>query len=304
MSSLGIPPARVVPRAGDRLRHEARLTWRMLVDNASACLAPALLFTLAAALHARLPAGGTLLRLLGSGALFVLFAYVFDASNQARGAEEDRLNKPRRPVPAGLATPGGLIRRFWLAMPLYTALGWCLGVLWWTVLWQVVVVYLNLLAVPRCYLWYKTPAMLVGTTAQLAAAWQIAAPLDATAVRWLVTLAALYVPALVFEDVRDMDGDRAAGRRTPALVLGAWAVRVWFAALMAVTPPLLHLLLFAPAGTAGWRTAVCDLAVAATCWTCAVRALLLRRTPADRATYQLFGAAFATALATGAVLWW
>lgn len=145
--------------------------------------------------------------------------------------------------------------------------------------------------------------MVGGTVAQLGAAWQVVSPLDTTTWQWILTIAFSCNFALIYEDVRDMEGDRAIGRRTPALVLGAWPIRIWFSVLMAGIPPLLHFLLFAPTGAPPWRVALCDTAVAAACWTAAARALLLRRTAADRVTYQLFILSYATALTAGPILW-
>ncbi|MFF9150311.1 hypothetical protein ACF1BN_36255 [Streptomyces sp. NPDC014861] len=143
---------------------------------------------------------------------------------------------------------------------------------------------------------------MTGTVAQLAAAWQVVSPLDTTTWQWILAIALSYCFALIYEDVRDMEGDRAIGRRTPALLVGPWPIRIWFSALMAGIPPLLHFLLFAPIGAAAWRIVLCDTMLAAVCWTAAVRALLLRHTAADRTTYQLYVLSYIIALATGPIL--
>lgn len=291
-------------KLGRAARREASVTWRMLADNILVDTVPPLLFALGACFHAHLSTAQTLSKLGEVLALFVVFSYVFDTSNQAQSADEDRLNKPYRPIPAGLITAAGVTRRLWIAMPLCALLGWQLGVLEWALLWQVPSVLINLVCTPRNYLWGKTLSIVVLTTAMLAASWQVVAPLDATAVLWIATIIPPYSLALIYEDVRDMAGDRAIGRRTPALVVGEWPIRIWFAAFTLGIPVLLHFVLFAPAETsAPWRVAVCDVILAAMSWTCAARALLLHHHKADRLTYQLFILSFATALSTGAILW-
>ncbi|MET9644805.1 UbiA family prenyltransferase [Streptomyces syringium] len=296
-------PVQTRPRLTRHLRHEANVTWRMLADNLLACLPPPLTFTLAACFRAQLPAHQILWHLGQILLLSLLYAYTFDTSNQARGAEEDRLNKPYRPIPAGLITSAGAMRRFWIAMPLYTLLGWQLGVVEWVLLWQAAIILINLVSTPRSYLLCKTPSMVMGTVAQLCGAWQAVSPIDTTVTQWITIITIVYALALLFEDIRDMEGDRAIGRRTPALVLGAWSIRIWFASLMLITPPLFHFSLYAPTSAAPWRIAVCDLALAATCWTSAIRGLLLRHTRADRVTYQLYMASYVVALLAGPVLW-
>ncbi len=275
----------------------------MLADNFLAELVPPVVFAVAVSVNADLSAQQTLWYLVQVTALFMLYGYTFDASNQSRHADEDRVNKPHRPVPAGLITAAGARRRFWVVMPFYTLLGWQLGVLEWVLLWQATTIFLNLLVSPRFYVWSKTPCMALGLVAQLAAVWQVAGPIDGTAVLWLATLAALYVPPMPFEDIRDMAGDRAIGRRTPALMLGHWPIRIWFAAFMYALPLVSHFALFAPTGAPASRIAVCDIVVAAVCWTAGARALLLRNATADRTTYQLFTMSYVLTLATGALLW-
>lgn len=86
---------------GHGARREAGVTWRMLADNLQVILLPPLVFTLGACFHARLPAHQVLWHLGQITALALFYGYVFDTSNQAHGADEDRLNEPYRPVPAG-----------------------------------------------------------------------------------------------------------------------------------------------------------------------------------------------------------
>ncbi|MGW2598840.1 UbiA family prenyltransferase [Streptomyces klenkii] len=291
------------PRPARRAVNEVRITTRLLADNLQVHILPPLVFGLGVCLRAQLPAHQILRHLGEITVLFLLYGYVFDISNQARGAEEDRLNKPYRPIPSGLLTPVGAMRRFWIAMPLYTLLGWHLGVVEWVLLWQADVLVINLLCRPRTYLWCKPPCMMAGTLAQLTATWQTVSPLDSTAWRWITFITVLYPLALVYEDIRDMAGDRTIGRRTPALVLGPRPIRIWFAGLLTGTPVLAYLIVFAPTGASAFRTTACGALFTAICWTCATRALLLRRTAADRLTYQLFILSYALYLAAGVILW-
>ncbi|MFI9150319.1 hypothetical protein [Streptomyces sp. NPDC053367] len=145
--------------------------------------------------------------------------------------------------------------------------------------------------------------MVAGGVAILAAAWRPADPLDAVARQWIRTVVVACSLALVFEDVRDTGGDRAVGRRTAALVLGAWPVRLWFAALLTAIPVVAHILLFAPTGADPARIALCDAALATAGRVPAVRALVLRHRDPDRVTYQLYIVSYVVVLSAGPVLW-
>lgn len=300
--------ARPTGSPAQRLRHfiirEFRLTKRMLASNILLMLLPPVTFALAAGAytHADVVA-------LASGAgkaalLSFLFAYVVDSSNQIHGAEEDRRNKPYRPVPAGLTDERGLLLRFIAAMPVYTLAGWLLGALPWVLLWQISTLLQFLWASDRYYIWWKTPANISGSLTQLATGWSVVAPLDSTAWTWIVTIS-IYLPlACVFEDVRDTDGDRAVGRRTPPLVFGTTPIRWWFALLMSLLPVAVYLLLIQPVGAPLWRALLPLGLIAIFAWWCAGRALARRNRDADRFTYQLFTLTWAMCIATAPLLWW
>jgi hypothetical protein len=298
------PSRSLSPPAGPlaRVWAEVKLTVRLTVDNAAAAFAPGLGFTAAACAHYGVRGAPLAGDLAASVALFALYLYVFDASNQAAAGQEDRVNKPHRPIPTGLATPTGLMRRFWPAMAAYTLLGALTETLAWVLLWQAVVIGLNLLARPRDYLWVKPVAMFAGIIAQLAAAWRLAGPIDATGWRWILTLAVVFSLPMRIEDVRDMDGDRRAGRTTLPLLIGHWPVRLWFALVSVLLPAVLHLLLFAPSPAGVTAVIACDAVMVTMNWTAAALTLAIRTPKADRVSYQLHCLTYFAAVTCGAVL--
>lgn len=285
------------------LLREVEISWRMMADNFLATIPSALLMTLAVCFRNNLTVETTVLRVGQCALLFILYLYVFDTSNQARSVEEDRSNKPYRPLPMSLVTQAGLHVRLSLALPVYIILGWKFGVLPWVLLWIADVILLNIVCSHRNYLWSKPISMITGVTAQIGCTWQLVQPLDQTAWRWVAVLALIYPLGLVFEDVRDMAGDREIGRRTPALVFGHWPIRVWSASIAVAIPFIAHLLLFGPADVSEWRIVLSDLIVATACWTFAIRAVLLRNHPADRVTYQLYILSYVLVIGMGSILW-
>lgn len=283
-----------------RLTLELKITHRMLADNLLASFTPGLVLVTAVSLRNNLSPTQTLTHLLKATLLSTLYTYIFDAINQAHGAQEGRINKPYRPISSGLTTPTGLVRRFWVAMALYTVSGWALGVLEWTLFWQASTLIINILCPPRHYFWCKTLCMSMGIAAQLSHAWHIVAPIDAVGQRWIMFMAIAYPPPLVFEDVGDMEGDAAAGRRTLALMLGEGMVRGWFAGVMGVMPVMVHVVLFEGEM---WRVTLCDALVPTICWTTVARSLTMRNVKADRVTYQLFIFSYIVVLSCGCILW-
>jgi hypothetical protein len=296
---------RYLPRIGRNpmvpIRTEAEITVRLLADNSTA-IAVGMLFTAVACVHYRAGPRTMLADISLSAALMACFLYVFDSSNQARGAREDSLNKPHRPIPRGLATERGLFARFWAVMVFYPLLGLATGTLMWVLIWQATIIALNLLSAPRHYVIVKPLSMFVGMFVQLASSWRIAGPLDRTGFSWILIVSLSFVITLPFEDVRDMSGDREIGRRTLPLILGHWPVRIWFAVTMLVLPVALQVLLFAPSHAGAPAIAACDTLVAAMSWASAARALAFTSKRADRHTYLLYTYTYCTILACGLVL--
>ncbi|MFH8491058.1 UbiA family prenyltransferase [Streptomyces longisporoflavus] len=218
--------------------------------------------------------------------LFWLYVYTFCTSNQARAGAEDAVNKPYRPIPQGLASARGTLVRFGFSTVLYTVLGAVFGVLEWVLAWQAVTVLLNFVLSKRW--WAKIAAMYVGTTVELAAAWQLAAPLDATAWRWIGLTVGLFVPALIIEDLRDVAGDDSVGRRRLVHVIGPWPVRIFASVLLVPLPLVYHVVLFEPSGAGAGQLLACDALLAVLSWITVLR-LLTRRSPrSDHTTYMLF----------------
>lgn len=156
---------------------------------------------------------------------------------------------------------------------------------------------------PRHYVCCKTLCMALGVGSQLAQAWQLVTPIDEIGQTWILFMVTGFPPPLIFENIRDMAGDKAIGRRTFALLLGETPVRIWSAFIMSIMPVLVQIGLFQSAATSEWRIRVCDMVMTTVCWTAAIRSLTMRTVRADRLTYQLFIVSYIVVLFSGCVLW-
>ncbi|MEU7024085.1 UbiA family prenyltransferase [Streptomyces sp. NPDC046203] len=278
--------------------HEARVTWLFLYRDLSASVIPAALFTLSAGRYFDSSAGHLLTAFGQVFVWLVLYLYTFCLANQLTGIEEDRLLKPDRPLPRGLVTPRGVRARWAVAMPVFTLLGWWLGVLPYTLLWQAATVLHNFCGW-GAWGFSKNLVMMLGVVAQLGAAWTLVGPVDATAWRWILVLTVLFVgPAVHIQDLRDLDGDRRTGRRTLPLLFGEEATRRYLSVFLFLVPAVLWLTLYAPLPS-GPRVAVCGLAVTAACWTIAWRVRHRRGRRADHTTYMGYTYIYCLILASG-----
>jgi 4-hydroxybenzoate polyprenyltransferase len=286
------------------IRREVAITVRLFADNVLVASVPPLCFAVATAL--RFDLGPQRLASVVAEAVLwsVLYIYVYDASNQAEGAAEDALNKPYRPVPAGLVTVAGMRFRMVIGSVLYLVLSaWISGVaLIAAAMWTATAILPNLYASPRYYLFFKPFTMLVGVAAQLAGSWEIAYPLDMTGWWWVLVIAVLFSIPLPIEDVRDMAGDRAVGRRTFALIVGPNPIRAWFIAMMLIWPLVAHLLLFRGSGAASSAISVTTAVFTALCWGTGLYTALNRTHRGNRMAYLLYSAVHLALVASALVL--
>lgn len=304
-AALGSPHSKLAahPTPWSWLVREIETTARMMGHNATINLLPEFWFALAAMAVTGV-SGARAVSLCG--ALFLLnffYGYTFDASNQSSRAAEDELNKPWRPVPAGLVSAQGLRRRYWVATPVYTLLGWYFGVVEWVLLWQITVFLMNLVLPQRHYRWFKTPCMISGNFAFLAIGWQVVAPLDSLALTWILIGGMPHVAALIYEDVRDVVGDDKIGRVTWVTVFGDRNIRIWAAGWMVAIPFLHHFLLYLPVHPSLPRLLLCDAWAFSSCWYSAYRMLYKRRINQDRVTYQIYIVSYLLCLLSFPVLY-
>jgi len=154
------------------------------------------------------------------GALSLWFV---DVPNQILGVEEDRINKPWRPLAAGLVTPTGMWVRWVLGTLLYLELSWWfIRVMPWTIGWMALMaVYIFTPWLHRT--WFGKNLIFVSGTfvnefgGALAIAGQ---PLDARTWMFLGWTSFWGSVVYLIQDFRDAEGDLKMQRRTLPVLLG------------------------------------------------------------------------------------
>jgi 1,4-dihydroxy-2-naphthoate polyprenyltransferase len=206
-----------------------------------AALAPVLVGTGAAAALDGFRPGPALLALVVALALQVAVNYANDYSDGTRGTDADRVG-PMRLVGSGAATPRQVLIAAVLAFAVAGLAGLALAALssWWLV---------AVGAVCMAAAWTYTggplpygyralgevfvfvffgPVAVVGTT------YVQTGTLPGLAFAVSVPIGLLIVAILVVNNLRDIDGDAAVGKRTLAVLLGDRATRIVFAGLFVV----------------------------------------------------------------------
>ncbi|MEV2224745.1 UbiA family prenyltransferase [Nocardia vinacea] len=281
---LEAAPRRRVGMLTSGLLREFHICWSFSAGDLTATVVPATTFAVAAWTSTHAGVAALPLVLAECLVYFWLYIYTFNLSNQLTGIEEDRHNKPHRPLVVGLVTPQGAMWRLVWVTAAFLALGAALQVLEWTVLWIVAWAFHNHFGGARA-LWGKNAAMVAGTIAQLAAAWQIVTPLTPTAWTWIAAIAIPLSVLVSLQDLRDIDGDVAVGRRTAVVVFGELACRRFFAAAFVIYPVAMYFLVYrdapAPAALLGVAAALLSFVIA-------YRVIRRRDRRADHTTYLLY----------------
>jgi 4-hydroxybenzoate polyprenyltransferase len=282
------------------LRREVHICHEFIKYDYTTGLVPPVLFVVAVAVHYHLSLAEFTVAAVKGLALFLGYIYSFCLSNQLAGITEDRINKPNRPIPTGLVTPDQAWSRLVFVLVIYATLGLWFQVAWWVLLWQAALILHN----QGRWSWHwsgKNMIMGVGTLAQLSAAWGIVAPISSTGWRWILTLSAIIFSLIPLQDLRDIHGDLAGGRRTFPVVFGCRFTRAYLVVGFGLLPLVVHQLLIRPAATVPWAVVV-DLVLCAWAWTIAARTICWRTPRADHWTYTLWTYWYTAILASGVII--
>lgn len=158
--------------------------------------------------------------------LFLAFAnvYGFDICNQATSADEDALNRPGRPFPAGLLTVEGAYRRWvisWIGTPaVLLAMGLPVAA-WYIVLYNAWTCFCYTWPKPKFWVWKNlyTPVALFCSLRALNGVMTARIP-DSDMNIWMDAGFALWLFLTIHvRDFHDVEGDRQSGRRTLPIIL-------------------------------------------------------------------------------------
>ncbi len=165
--------------------------------------------------------------------------YANDYSDGVRGTDAARVG-PVRLVASGLAAPGSVRRAAWAAFAVAAAGGLVLAAVtaWWLILVGVACIGAGWLYTggPRPYGYAGLGEVFVfvffGLVATVGTAYVQVGRITGLAVGAAVPVGLLAVALLVVNNLRDIPGDRAGGKRTLAVRMGAPATRRLYAAVL------------------------------------------------------------------------
>ena len=268
---------------------ELQLSYRFMWRDIPFALLPGVAFTLLAVKHNG--SANYIPALLRSLLYFYLYLYSFNLCNQYTGVEEDRINKPDRPIPSGLVSVEGARFRWYIVTALYIVAGVAIGNVWSCFLFIFAYSMYNYYRGSEHWFTKNSVLIPLGTVVQGWAGWTAA-----TGDLWLdqesalfVGMATLYVGVLLnLQDFRDVEGDRKVGRKTMPVQFGMNASVYMQSFLFLIQFVIFYSVMFS-IHTPTLGQGVLALADLALRFYFIVRLLLVDHTPADyHNTYHSF----------------
>ncbi|ORY16760.1 UbiA prenyltransferase family-domain-containing protein [Clohesyomyces aquaticus] len=213
---------------------------------------------------------------------------IFNISNQRSpsAVEEDKINKPHRPLPSGLITSDGSRRVLLAAVPLVLLLNWTLGawqetLLLFTSTWM----YNDLQGCDEDWI-LRNLLIAVGYGLYSCAALRIMTgsehSITATGLQWLVIITLVMFITQHICDIKDQEGDRSRGRRSAPIVLGDELVR-WSVAVPILVSSIISPMFF---GLRLWSGMTLSTLIIGS--TVAARTMVYRDLKSDKLTWKLW----------------
>jgi 4-hydroxybenzoate polyprenyltransferase len=180
-----------------------------------------------------------------------LFIYFFTLSNQIVGVDEDRVNKPDRPIPSGKVSLGSAKCRAMVVLAMFLLVAAISpSLLPESICWVLTTGFLCLTSAGNHWLGKNNVGMTLGTWALLSASWKCISPHTPQAQEYILGIALWTGLSIQLQDLRDFDGDLAMGRKTMAIVYGDILARriityvllpsaigmLWFWNILAIAP--------------------------------------------------------------------
>ncbi|KAI1198765.1 UbiA prenyltransferase family [Nemania serpens] len=211
--------------------NEVSLLWNLMKSNLDGAFIPFPIFTVASLLHRGALWDEILVRLVHSLIYAFFYQYVFELLNQTAQPEhrlEDKINKPDRPFVTDALTLRSATIRYYISLAAWLAYSYSLGTLLWTLGWLAIVFGSWKYSVRLSDFGpTKDLSIAAGLIVQLMAAWHIGGSDDNVGWHWVKVLAVWMYPTIGIQDLRDVPGDLAVGRRTTVIILGDITARIY-----------------------------------------------------------------------------
>lgn len=211
---------------------ELRLIWRFINNDIWDTVIPCLLTFVTAWIYHSKPLSDFPLYFFYSAIYTLFYILTFCVSNQVSSIEEDRINKPDRPLPSGLITEKETRRRLLVYNILFLLVSIPLNLVLFAAAWMVITLMLCNWGCSNHWATKNLLCITLGTITLLAAEWSIVNEIDKNVWMYILVISVWAGVGLPLQDMRDQDGDKIMGRKTLPLAIGdhkaRWVLSIYF----------------------------------------------------------------------------
>jgi 4-hydroxybenzoate polyprenyltransferase len=277
-----------IRRLSARLLFEIIMAWKITARDFPATLIPYLCVGVGTFLAAALPMRELPTILLKLAVYGFLYVYAFTTVNQLTSIEEDRVNKPDRPLPQGLITRRWMFQHAIVTNILYAASGFLFAIPWPTLTWLALIHLHNIRWIYRHWFFKNIVFIGLGAAVQLTATWELISPAASPPWSWICVASLLAGIGYNVQDIRDVAGDRLVGRKTMPIAWGEKKARIALSFVLFAIPMVQYMALRSPRPGSGLVLLAAIGIPGAVVWLSAICFLLFQNPRSDNWSYQLF----------------
>lgn len=170
----------------------------------------------------------------------LFYILTFCVSNQVNSVEEDRINKPRRPLVTGFITETQARARLFVYNILFLITALALHLFWLAFAWQLITKMLCQWGFSNHWATKNLLCISLGTITLLAAEWNIVENISRNTWAYIVIISLWAGIGLPLQDLRDQAGDRIMGRKTLPLAIGDKRARIALSIYFVLISPIIY----------------------------------------------------------------
>lgn len=188
-------------------------------------LGPPLALGTAQYFSGRLSIGFLLWPYIQSSLYLYLYTLQFNISNEIAGVESDRIDKPQRPIPSNRVSMTRAWHLYYMMVFVFIVYCYLIGHLFPCIVWILVTIVLSFTAAHKSSV-IKNSLLIPGAYTMISVVWclmnDVSTLSDHPRALWNIVFNSCIIGAIIVQqDMRDVNGDRAIGRRTFSVVMGS-----------------------------------------------------------------------------------
>lgn len=208
-----------------KILNEWTFFWKLVRSDLLSTIIPGILVTISSLIYYDIDLKQSTTTILIALIYFSLYVYTFTITNQLNTIEEDKINKPFRPLPSGITSKKEMIVRELLFTFIFLLFGFYFGIIKWALLWVVVSTFHNFIG-HKYWISKNIISMSLGIFSIIGAGWELTQPIKGYPLQWGIIISLVFGLCAVIQDFRDVKGDKLINRKTLPIDLGDFRARL------------------------------------------------------------------------------